>query len=383
MTYWLDLFTGITWQEFQDSGGNVTGFREHNWKRSEGIKKGDIFLCYMVGVSRWVGLLEVAGPRYREESKIWSEETFPVRFSVKPIVMLKPENGVPMKSLKGKLSFFVDGDESTKWSGAVRSSPTKYSLEDGDVIAAAIREAGESPISRPVDPKKLKRSANLYKTKLKQGGEEIDTVVSVPVDDDEEDEEVLPDFHSTETEEQAPTHTEIQWRLLDLGSKMGFKVWAPRNDRGRTFNGQTVSSVERILSSLPTNFDDVTNAIVENIDVIWLSEENAIAAAFEVEHTTAIYSGLLRMSDLLTMQPNIEIKLYIVGPDDRFTKFRKELPRPTFAYRRKPLHKVCRFLPYSQLCTRLDALNSVIRHLKPEFLDDIAKSYDPSKEEDA
>ena len=57
------------------------------------------------------------------------------------------------------------------------------------------------------------------------------------------------------------------------------------------------------------------------------SKAIAIVAAFEVEHTTSIYSGLLRMSDLLTMQPNIDIKLYLAAPDERFTKFKNEVPR--------------------------------------------------------
>src|SRR5207302_10478552 len=98
---------------------------------------------------------------------------------------------------------------------------------------------------------------------------------------------------------------------------------------------------------------------------------------------SAVYSGLLRMSDLLTMQPNIDIRLYLVGPDDRYRKFVKEVPRPTFAYRKKPLYKMCAFLPYSKLCQRLDSLKDVIRHLKPEFLDDIASFYDPADELDA
>jgi hypothetical protein len=37
--------------------------------------------------------------------------------------------------------------------------------------------------------------------------------------------------------------------------------------------------------------------------------------AFEVEHTTAIYSGLLRMADLLSLVPNMDIKLHIVAPE--------------------------------------------------------------------
>jgi hypothetical protein len=30
-SYWLDLFTGITWEEFLAAGGTVSGFRETQW----------------------------------------------------------------------------------------------------------------------------------------------------------------------------------------------------------------------------------------------------------------------------------------------------------------------------------------------------------------
>jgi len=53
---------------------------------------------------------------------------------------------------------------------------------------------------------------------------------------------------------------------------------------------------------MPRQFDDATNRTIELIDVLWL-ESDAIIAAFEVEHTTTIYSGLLRMSNLVSMQP--------------------------------------------------------------------------------
>jgi hypothetical protein len=105
-------------------------------------------------------------------------------------------------------------------------------------------------------------------------------------------------------------------------------------------------------------------------------------AGFEVEHTTSIFSGLLRMSDLLTMQPNITIKLYIVGPDERHAKFESEVARPTFAARARPLHSLCRFLPYSRLCDRLEEAKNVVRYLRPEFLDEIAELYEPEAEVD-
>jgi hypothetical protein len=60
-----------------------------------------------------------------------------------------------------------------------------------------------------------------------------------------------------------------------------------------------------MLASLPNQFNEATTKTIENFDVLWLSGQS-IVAAFEVEHTTAVYSGLLRMSDLLTMQPNLD-----------------------------------------------------------------------------
>jgi hypothetical protein len=58
-SYWLDLFTGSTWQEFLDAGGGVSGFRERRWRTVQQIKPGDYLLCYLTGISRWIGLLEV------------------------------------------------------------------------------------------------------------------------------------------------------------------------------------------------------------------------------------------------------------------------------------------------------------------------------------
>lgn len=378
MDYWLDLFTGTTWQEFQDAGAKVSGFREHNWKRASNIKSGDVFLCYMVGVKRWVGLLEVTGDRYRDDTTIWDEEAFPVRFPVKPLVMLPPEHGVPMETFKGKLSFFSEDDHSGRWSGWVRSSPTKYKQSDGEMIANAIHDASANPVSRPVEQRKLKRSANVYQVNTQTGDEQIETVVSVP--DETDNDTDGPTVTSAE-----PTHSEIQWRLLDLGSQMGLHIWAPRSDRGREWQGKRLADVPRMLENLPAQFNAAANKTIENIDVLWLSgqSDHAIVAAFEVEHTTSIYSGLLRMSDLLTMQPNIAIKFYLVGPDDRLAKFTREVARPTFAMRKHPLHSLCSFLPYTALCERLDEAKNVIRHLRPEFLDEIAETYDPADEVNA
>lgn len=376
MTYWLNLFTGTTWREFQEHGANISGFRDRNWARASKIKPGDIFLCYLVGVSRWVGLLQIESARFREESQIFTEELFPVRFRVKPLTVLAPEHGVPMAALKGKLSFYPATMDGSAWSGHVRSSPTRYTDADGNAISEAIRAASANPIARPVDRKQLQRSPNLYKVKLKSAEGEIERVVRIPKAEEEHDAPATTDVGATS---EGPSHTEIQYRLLDLGSQMGLEVWAPMRDRGRNWNSRCIGDIEGLRDRLPSQFDRNTNRVIEEIDVIWLQGQS-IVAAFEVEHSTSIFSGLLRMSDLLTMQPNITIKLYIAGPDDRLAKFESEVARPTFAARSRPLHSLCRFLPYSRLCQRLEEAKNVVRFLRPEFLDELAELYEPESQ---
>lgn len=69
---------------------------------------------------------------------------------------------------------------------------------------------------------------------------------------------------------------------------------------------------------------------IEQIDVICL-KRRAIVRAFEVEHTTAVYSGILRMADLLALQPNMDINLHIVAPGARREKVFQEIQRPVFS----------------------------------------------------
>ena len=61
MNYWLDLFTPFTWTRFRNHGEDISGFRHRQRKAAfERVKKGDLLLCYLVKVSRWCGVLEVA-----------------------------------------------------------------------------------------------------------------------------------------------------------------------------------------------------------------------------------------------------------------------------------------------------------------------------------
>jgi hypothetical protein len=138
--------------------------------------------------------------------------------------------------------------------------------------------------------------------------------------------------------------------LVKLGQKLGFDVWVAKNDQAKlaAVNGDTI--VNATLHSLPrlSGNPRVQNTI-ELIDVLWLRNGDC-EAAFEVECTTAVYSGLLRMSDLVTLQPNIATRMYIVAPETRREKVRAEILRPTFSEAlTRPLHRICRFLSIEKL----------------------------------
>jgi hypothetical protein len=105
-----------------------------------------------------------------------------------------------------------------------------------------------------------------------------------------------------------------------------------------------------LLEKLSVGFDHPpTMKTIEQIDVLWL-KGRSIVRAFEVEHTTSVYSGLLRMADLLAMQPNLIIKLHIVAPSSRQEKVIQEIRRPVFALLKGgALSEKCTYLSYDMV----------------------------------
>lgn len=363
--YWIDLFTGTTWEEFMNNGATISGFRESRWKTVQRIKPGDILICYLTGISRFIGCLKVLSEPFKDDSKIWADDTFPCRFKVEIIEQLTPKTAIPVHEFKGKLSFYNEHDVS--WTGHFRGSPTLWKKEDGDLILAAIREAKKNPIEREYDIKKFIKRPRGIKSNIGS--------VIIPEDDEDETGEII----DKEIIKYKTDHTEIQYLLLKLGSDMGFDLWVARNDRNKQFNNEKFIDFPKLKKELPPQFDAATNRTIELIDVIWL-KGNAIISAFEIESTTSIYSGLLRMSDLITMQPNINIPLYIVAPDDRRDKVIKEINRPSFSKLNPPLYEICRFISFDTLKREILRTKTLIKYLKPEYLDEISESCEIEEE---
>ncbi|WP_276499602.1 hypothetical protein [Pontibacter litorisediminis] len=136
----------------------------------------------------------------------------------------------------------------------------------------------------------------------------------------------------------------IQAKLAEIGDRMGYSIWLPRNDRSRVLEVWQ-SQKSSVLNDLPLNYDLDTIKTIENIDVLWI-KGRTIVRAFEIEHTTSIYSGILRMADLMALQPNLNIKAHIVAPSERKAKVMQELSRPVF---RHVLANTCTFISYTSI----------------------------------
>jgi type II restriction enzyme len=151
------------------------------------------------------------------------------------------------------------------------------------------------------------------------------------------------------------THTEIQAWLRDIGKALGYDVWIAANDRSRLHQGVALS--HGCLKALPEHILSVNGSEATRlIDVLWLKPEGGqVAAAFEVEHSTSIYSGICRMLDLALNGNDLSAstELFLVAPDSRENDVRSQLQRPAFS-RITDLNMA--WLPYSELEKHRDAI---------------------------
>lgn len=165
---------------------------------------------------------------------------------------------------------------------------------------------------------------------------------------EEADEEAAP-----EDKRAAATHTQVQWLLAKLGHSLGCRVWIAANDRNKEWKGEKLGDLS-MTALPPLGIDQESQRLIERIDVLWLKGGKQVAAAFEIEHTTSIYSGLLRMSDLMALAPNLNFPLYIVTSTDRLDQVRRQLLRPTF--QALELHKRCAFFSDDALIREGDGI---------------------------
>ena len=151
------------------------------------------------------------------------------------------------------------------------------------------------------------------------------------------------------------SHSEVQSWLRDLGTALGYDVWIAANDRGRLLDGVPLG--KGCLESLPSAISTAPGAdSIRLIDVLWLDKvSHKVVAAFEVEHSTSIYSGIVRMLDLALSgdDGHLGAGLFLVAPDSREGEVRAQLARPAFS---RVADLDLAYLPYGELRTHREAI---------------------------
>ena len=366
MSYFVDLFSPETYEAFGRSDRSLSGFRPRQRAAAARVKPGDKLLCYMTRLSRWFGVLDVREGPFEDSTPIFQPEDdpFTLRFRVTPSIWLPVDRAVPIHDDRvwKQLSFTRDLPEgSIAWTGRVRGSLTRLSDADGALLEAVLREQQHGGPAYPVDPDEYRR---VLGHRVRRADRDV-TVIVPGKPDTVEEPEAEPEVPS------ARESIQMQALLAEIGDRMGMQVWIPRADRSGVL-GAWQGDHRPVLERLPLNYDDTTLKTIEQIDVLWL-KGRSIRRAFEVEHTTSVYSGILRMADLLALQPNMDIRLHIVAPEARREKVFQELRRPVFSLLdRGPLSESCTYLAYDGIRTLAKLPH--LAHLSDSVLDTYAET---------
>lgn len=147
-------------------------------------------------------------------------------------------------------------------------------------------------------------------------------------------------------------HSEMQYHLLKIGSSLGYDVVCASNDRMRNFSGESFSYIS--LQDHPEFATDKdTQQTIKLIDVIWFQKGTGnVVAAFEVEKSTSIYSGILRLTDLSYSIADGDEVFYLVVPDNREKDVMHQLSRPAI----KNIKVSLKYILFSELRENCDAL---------------------------
>jgi hypothetical protein len=140
------------------------------------------------------------------------------------------------------------------------------------------------------------------------------------------------------------SHHQIQSIVGAIGRLTGHAIFIPANDR--PFLDWDIVPRFELVNDVPSTGRHAPAASLSFIDVLWIHPtQNLLEAAFEVEHSTPIYSGLLRFNDV-----HIDFKLPragIIAQAERKDAFLQQINRRTF--RASGLSEVCLFYNYKEV----------------------------------
>jgi hypothetical protein len=145
---------------------------------------------------------------------------------------------------------------------------------------------------------------------------------------DASDYQKIIDYHppkrlpAKETKKSKFKHVDIEGMLIELGNLLGFDTYCA--DKSKTYNGTPLSELTSLKTIPKFSMTRIINT-AQRIDVIWFEDDFPVFA-FEVEHTTDITKGLLRLHQLTQFQT----RLFIVSSKEMQKKFDIEISKTPF-----------------------------------------------------
>jgi type II restriction enzyme len=129
------------------------------------------------------------------------------------------------------------------------------------------------------------------------------------------------DFDKTKREQE---HSETIYILYHLGKSMGFDVFIGKNEQRFEFEGERFANMSiRLPDYILAN--EKAKKTIEQIDVMWFKNNSPIAA-FEVEYSTGVITGIDRFLTLTKVIP-LSIKLFIIAKESDEKMVRERLSK--------------------------------------------------------
>jgi hypothetical protein len=135
---------------------------------------------------------------------------------------------------------------------------------------------------------------------------------------------------------------------------LGYDTYSP--DRSKEAYGQKLVGLIT-LEEIPQFTTPSLLDTIKNVDVIWFEDEFPVCC-FEIEHTTGVTQGLLR----LYQTSKLSTKLFVVAPTDVLKKFEREMNKIPF----KKIRNQYIFRSYDDL-VRFSHLAEDYTELKKKF----------------
>jgi len=153
-------------------------------------------------------------------------------------------------------------------------------------------------------------------------------------------------------------HADVQGILLEWGKLLGYDTYVA--DPSKEYSGKTLGDLSTLKEILQFTYQRLLDT-AKNIDVIWFEEEFP-KFCFEVEHTTGVTLGLLRLYQIRKIT---DAKFFIIAPEDIISKFQTEV-------RKDPFHQIREryiFRSYHQLAETFK-LALIYHKMKDEFFNE-------------